>query len=239
MEEQLELLKQLQGIDTVLSKIETRRQDIPRMLQRIEKERTKREQLYEKEQLSLKKVDEDKRKNEQKLKEQNERLRKSQDKLTAVKTNREYHAVLKEIEDINHAASELETEILKCMEEADRIGQLLKTEEDGYRDWIGQSEKQQRELQGEVLHCDEDAALLQEQRLRVVEKIDSDLLARYERLRERRQGLAVVAVVGGLCQGCNINIPPQQTIELQKDPGTIMNCPFCNRIIYSSQEHAS
>jgi len=94
-------------------------------------------------------------------------------------------------------------------------------------------------LQGEVLHCDEDAALLQEQRLRVVEKIDSDLLARYERLRERRQGLAVVAVVGGLCQGCNINIPPQQTIELQKDPGTIMNCPFCNRIIYSSQEHAS
>jgi len=239
LKEQLELLKQLQCIDTILSKIEVKRRDVPKALQRLAKERARREQGFEKERLSLKKVDEDKRKNEQKLKEENERLRKSQDKLTAVKTNREYHAVLKEIEDIDHTANELETEILKCMEEADRIGQMLKKEESGYLDWVSQSEEQQRELQEEILTCDKEAASLEEQRLRIVEKIDPSLLTRYERLRERRQGLAVVAVVEGLCQGCNINIPPQQTIELQKNPCIIMNCPFCNRIIFSPQDQAS
>jgi len=56
------------------------------------------------------------------------------------------------------------------------------------------------------------------------------VLKRYASIRMRR-GLAVVSVRSGTCQGCNMNIPPQLYIVIQRGQ-TIETCPSCHRIIY-------
>src|SRR4029079_726169 len=55
-------------------------------------------------------------------------------------------------------------------------------------------------------------------------------LTRYGALRMRR-GLAVVAVRGGNCTGCNMNMPPQLYNVLQRGT-SLETCPYCHRMIY-------
>ena len=60
--------------------------------------------------------------------------------------------------------------------------------------------------------------------------INPTLMTRYERVLIRRQP-AVAPVKSGTCQECNMNVPPQLHIEIQKCQ-TIISCPSCNRILY-------
>ena len=50
-------------------------------------------------------------------------------------------------------------------------------------------------------------------------------------VREGRNGLAVVNVVQGVCQGCFMSIPPQKFNLLLKGD-QIFDCPTCQRILY-------
>ena len=68
MQEQLELLKELQGIDTILAKAENKKIQVPKSLAQLEKEHDRREAELEKERAALEKVKEQRRSIEQKLK---------------------------------------------------------------------------------------------------------------------------------------------------------------------------
>ena len=70
---------------------------------------------------------------------------------------------------------------------------------------------------------------LEGKRKDVASKVDSTLLGRYENVRKKRMP-ALVTVVAGTCQGCNMNIPPQQYNQLATSLGTDV-CPSCHRII--------
>jgi predicted nucleic acid-binding Zn-ribbon protein len=47
----------------------------------------------------------------------------------------------------------------------------------------------------------------------------------------KRNGMAVVAVKGGTCQGCRMSIPPQLHNLIQRHE-QIHFCPNCQRILY-------
>jgi predicted nucleic acid-binding Zn-ribbon protein len=68
------------------------------------------------------------------------------------------------------------------------------------------------------------------ERDKLAAQVKPDVLKRYGNIRMRR-GLAVVSVRNGTCQGCNMNIPPQLYIVIQRGQ-TIETCPSCHRIIY-------
>jgi predicted nucleic acid-binding Zn-ribbon protein len=67
----------------------------------------------------------------------------------------------------------------------------------------------------------------------VTGSVDGTLLKRYETVRKKRMPV-LVAVVGGTCQGCNMNVPPQLYNNLRSTLGTDV-CPSCHRIIYASE----
>jgi uncharacterized protein len=62
-------------------------------------------------------------------------------------------------------------------------------------------------------------------------KVDANLLRRYEAIRKKKLP-ALVGVVAGTCQGCNMNVPPQLYNQLRTSLGTDV-CPSCHRIIYA------
>lgn len=232
MQNQLELLKQLQYIDNTIAKIEKSTLEFPIKMKQLEKEFERRKQKLEKEKAALEEIQGERRKKEQRLRLETERMQKSQDKLLLVKTNKEYQAVLKEIDDVKQTNSDLETEILIHMETADKLAQEIKEQEIHYRTWLKEFERQTMILQSEVEKSGEELENQRRLRMEVVGKIDPDVIKRYEMLREKRQGLAVVSIRDGLCQGCNMNIPPQKFLEIRKNDNTIMDCPFCSRILY-------
>ena len=63
------------------------------------------------------------------------------------------------------------------------------------------------------------------------EKVDAELLKRYNIIRQKMNGMAVVPVWKEICGGCHVNIPPQVYNELQRSEELIL-CPNCSRIMY-------
>jgi hypothetical protein len=232
----LELLKRLQNVDRIIRKIENIKLDFPIKIKQLEKELERREQRLEKEKAALEEMKKVRRNKEQELKVEMERLQKSQDKLLSVKTNKEYQAVLKEVDGIKRNNSDLETEILICMEKVDNLAYEIKEKDIQCQKWIQEFEKQKKVLKAEIEKSNLELENQQKLRIETVKKVHPDLIKKYEVLIEKRHGLAVVPIQDGFCQGCNINIPPQKFLEIQKNNNTIMNCPFCNRILYFDEE---
>lgn len=62
-------------------------------------------------------------------------------------------------------------------------------------------------------------------------QIDPDLLRRYERLRGRLEGVAVVKIINGICGGCHFKLPGQLVTRV-KEEDVVLTCEECGRILY-------
>jgi PTS system nitrogen regulatory IIA component len=62
--------------------------------------------------------------------------------------------------------------------------------------------------------------------------IDEDVLAYFDRL-VARSGIAVVAVEGGTCQGCNLRLPTKFVQQLRRGEKTHF-CPSCRRFLFDT-----
>ena len=68
-------------------------------------------------------------------------------------------------------------------------------------------------------------------RSELVQKVEKEFLYKYERILNSKNGLAMVAVIGDACGGCNINLPPQVINEIRLKEDLIF-CGSCARILY-------
>lgn len=76
---------------------------------------------------------------------------------------------------------------------------------------------------------------LRAQREQQVHDLDEDLLRKYERLRERKAGVAVSAVVAGVCESCHFEIPSGRVDKVKEGPD-LYTCDQCGRILYVNPE---
>lgn len=62
--------------------------------------------------------------------------------------------------------------------------------------------------------------------------LSPDLLASYETLRSQLGGVAVARLVGGVCDGCHLQIPAVDLDRIRHTPeDTMVHCPECQRIL--------
>jgi len=156
---------------------------------------------------------------------------KSQERLSAVKTNKEYQSVLKEIDDIKVKNSKIEEEMLKdldVIEAAEKEVSRLKKE------FLSIEERINREKEFLINETEQDKtnlAELDEKWGNISKNVSSELMQKFNMVRERTRGIAIAPVTDSICSGCNMNIPPQMYNELQRFD-SIKFCPHCQRIIY-------
>jgi predicted nucleic acid-binding Zn-ribbon protein len=228
---QLKLIIALQKIDSEIIRINNRNKMLPGELARLDETFHGFSADFEEDQKTLEELSKAHKEREEKLKRGVESLKKTKDRLHEVKTNKEYQAMLKEIESTASKNSAIEDEILIVMDKLDQVRKMVKVREkelDGQRH---DYESKKRKIEQELAAMDAEVSVYLEKGLMLKEQIASDLLKRYETIKNRSNGLAVVAVWKEICAGCHMNIPPQMYIELQKDVD-IQYCPQCNRIIY-------
>ena len=228
--EQLETLAKLQSMETettiinaklniVPGKIESFDQEIQAIDQRLSDESTRLDELkkaYHRYELDV---------DENLLK-----IKKSEEKLRAVKTNKEYQSILKEIEDITAINSEIEDKMIDCLDQMDEVEKYLAIKKDEFRVIKDQIETEKDAIQQESEAGRVRITELQTEWDAVSKKVDPDLMKTYQQVQDQR-GVAIVAVNNAVCQGCNLNIPPQMYNELQRGDN-LRFCPHCQRIIY-------
>jgi hypothetical protein len=231
LREQLLLLIGLQKIDSAIHKINAKKKELPDRIAKLDDAFTAFKQSVESDAKAVEEGQRLLREKEEKLKRGADSLRKTKDRLLEVKTNKEYQAVLKEIEGMEIKNSEIEDEIIQTMEDIDRLKSGLKIKQQDLDAYQQRYEKEKNDFVKALSSIDSELAACQGTNTEIRQKIEADILKRYETIKNRNHGLAVVSVWKEICQGCHMNIPPQLYNQLLTAT-TLLFCPNCNCIMY-------
>ncbi|RAL20495.1 hypothetical protein DL240_16985 [Lujinxingia litoralis] len=231
MKEQLALLRELQNIDLELDEITKKKQEIVGRIQEntgfldklVEDLNTQKEELEEIRALQSQKKDD--------LKEINEQLTMRQKRLRDIGSTKEFNAVEKEIENFKKSGEQTEEELLHLLEVIESTQESIKEKEDKIiqlREGIAADES---EAEKRLSELDAIISKLTARQEEARGQVSRRVIHKYDFIRSRRPGLAVVACKNGHCEGCFMALPPQQYIEVQRG-NTLEICPSCNRILY-------
>lgn len=229
--EQLKCLIQFQILEDKKSRLIRSCEDTPRRIAELLKEFEQFEAEYRSRKAEYEHAKKMHRSLEQEISDLENKIRRSRERMNEVKTNKEYQAILKEIDDLKKEITRKEDGTLEFMDRIESLSRELRDSEVevGRRKKKLEEDKSALEVEKEKLSGRlEHIEALQR---KVREKMDPEILKRSEFLLKKQAGIAVAAVENGVCKVCNLNIPPQKFIELQRDE-TIHQCPHCHRFIY-------
>jgi len=159
------------------------------------------------------------------------RLSKFREQAMAVKTNQEYHAVQKEIGYAQTEIKTLEDQILERMLEADELTALVKRSEKELADEQKAVDADRKAMHAE--HGELQAALerISRERAALVDALDKQVLATFELVSKRRNGVAVAEARDGICTICHVRLRPQVFNNVRRND-QIIQCDSCQRILY-------
>jgi len=159
------------------------------------------------------------------------RLSKYRDQLMAVKTNREYQAMQKEIETAQHEIRKQEDRLLDQMIEFDDVTLHVKQCEQVYVHDQAANEAERAKLAVQLSEAQAAIGRLAAERAALAATISPPILAVFDRVLKGRKLSAVAPVRGGRCSACQILIRPQTVNELRRNE-IIYQCESCLRILY-------
>jgi predicted nucleic acid-binding Zn-ribbon protein len=154
---------------------------------------------------------------------------------SGVKTNKEYSALLKEIEEAQSKIDKKEEEIISEMLAADEIGEEIQkatAKADEAKEKLTHDKAllnaKNQELEGEKNR------LLQE-REDIIPQIPKDQHNLYQKIFKKMFGIVMSPVTDDFCSLCQIRIRPQMLNELIA-ANQIILCENCGRILYWSKK---
>ena len=165
------------------------------------------------------------------------KVKKSKSKLMLVGNTKEYHAMMREMDNLEKLNRLREEEKLALAEELDRQQMAVNDMEERYNLIKEELDEKKESLKERVVEANKVLDKLGKKRDEAGKEVPTPILNRYEFIRSRLENPVIVSVKEQVCNGCHIAIPPQSYIELQKGQ-QILSCPNCQRLIYWS-EHFS
>ena len=156
---------------------------------------------------------------------------------TKVKTNEEFWALNHQIAGEKKKKSDLEDQVLLLFDEEESAVQTTKRLKDELATLTRGAAQREQEMND---RANRDKARLEElakERALLVQQLDEKLLGRYEAIRARKGGTAVVAIMRNACGGCHTQQPPQKVNEIRKQDALHM-CDFCGRFLLWIPEEA-
>jgi uncharacterized protein len=232
LEEQMKLLVELQGLDTQIIKLTAEIDAIPEKIKASD-------DAFMATTANLKRL-EDLSKGLQVKKKEREgaldagegTIKKYQGQLGQVKTNKEYTALLDEINRVKADDSLVEEAIINLMDEIDAASKKIIQEKEYLKTEEVKLAAEKKTLGEEATRLKAEAERYQKQRAELTAKIEKKILDKYTRiLQNRDDGLAVVSIAHDTCQGCFRVMPPQVINEVRMRNAIII-CENCARILY-------
>jgi len=237
MKDRLLLLYKLHKIDRELLELYSLRGDIPAKIEELTAQCNKLEGDFKSMQEQLSAINEI----EDSVQEENDRLLEKIEKNDeilrsgAVKSNREYDALAKEIDDAKSKIDENER-VLK--DEYSGKKQDLAFQLGGLKVQISEVKEEleinTNELKELTKQTEEEESELKAARGELLRKIGGEDMESYNRINDSRYGEAMALVRKGSCLGCYSSIPPQRVIEI-KMADHLYHCESCGRILIAEE----
>ena len=231
MSPELQLLIQLQELDSNLDRIRHRIEEIPLAQLALDARAAERVAAVSavKERIA---VSQGRRRDiEKELTAIQGRLSKFKGQLMEVKTNKEYQAMQKEMAAAETEIRGHEDRMLDQMEEGETLAAELKAAEAALKSERADAAREQQALAAERTALDADLQTTSASRERILAQLSRDTIALFERIAHGRRGVAVAEARDGLCTACHVRLRPQSFNEIRRNDG-LHQCDSCTRILY-------
>jgi predicted nucleic acid-binding Zn-ribbon protein len=164
------------------------------------------------------------------LDDHTEKITKLRTKLMEVKTNKEYTAMLSEIEHLEKGVDDKEERLLILMDELDQQS----TRNQGFTSENEQKKKdlltKKANVENRMKTLGETVKRLEAEKPKILAELDPLTKKRYDRILTKLGDFAVTHVEDDICHGCFSRIPPQTALEVKRND-QIISCEVCGRIL--------
>jgi predicted nucleic acid-binding Zn-ribbon protein len=245
MNPHLETIVELQGAISQLKEAEQRLHGIPDWMRDLHEEHAARKAEIEALEQSAEEASRERRTAEAATQDAQEKLKKYQQQINRVSTQREYGALLQEIDTVKTQISSHEEQGLSALERHDKAQQELAEKRESFRELDERYSAEQARWEGEKPEISRRVAELRAQIADLRSRVPRGVVTQFDRILDRIPGGALAAVrpmerPGKLqrewhCSACNYRVRPQVIVEI-RNTGNLVQCDSCKRILYLEPE---
>lgn len=230
MKEDLELLLKLQVLDYDRGELERSKEYIPDMMENLRREIEESEAAFRNAEKELAEAKVAQKNLELEIAGRQEELKKLQAQMMAIKTNKEYDALVSQIDVVKGSINEKETTLLELIERIEvlegGIGDLEKKSEETKK----RNEDQLSILQEKMDSVGTKIKMKDDERTNITVRVPKRTMSIYERVRKNRGGSVIVAVKKRACGACFKALPPHRIQELKR-ADQLITCDNCGRLL--------
>ena len=231
MQKQLQLLRDLQELDTQKKNVENERQAGLKEQQVLKAELDRLQQMVDSLTDEISVIEDEKSELVKAIALEQQNIERSEGRLPQIKTQKEYVAVLKEVDTAKKLAKELQAKIDSKNSVLSSLASDKAEKDQELAERAAQNDARCAAIDESLVAVNEKLAAMDRQREILMGDLPTNLRKRYDLLMSRRAGVAVVEASGGACLGCHMHLPPQMFNSLFI-VNEIQSCPHCHRLLY-------
>lgn len=241
----LDTIVELQSAITRLKEAEHRLSGVPDWMRELHEEHSARKREIDALQQAADDAAKDRRTAEAATQDAQEKLKKYQQQINRVSTQREYGALLQEIDTVKQHITASEGQAFSALERSEKAAQDLTEKRESFRELDERYAAEQARWEAEK---PEVARQIAELKARIAElrgQLPRQVASVFERILDRYPtgALAVARKIERpgskqrewACSACNYRIRPQSVVEI-RNSGSIVQCDSCKRILHLEPE---
>ncbi len=238
MPSDLDLLLNLQVIDYDLGELERSKDYLPDMMENLNREVKEAKEKFASLQKELEESNLRQKTLEGDIAVKEAELQKYQQQMMSIKTNKEYDALVAQIDAVKLSISTGETELLETI---DRVADLEKEIVEAGEKSEHVEENNTRQLgvlQEKIDSIGDKVAAKIDEREQISSQIPKRTLSIYERVRKGKGGTPVVVVKKRACGSCHKALTPRQVQEIKKGD-KIHTCENCGSLLFWDNDESN
>lgn len=238
MQNDLEMLLKLQVIDYDLGELERSKEYLPDMMESLRREL---DEAQKKAAEAIEKLETSRLKQktlELEIKGKEQELQKYQQQMMSIKTNKEYDALVAEIDNIKGAISSRENELLETIEVVTTLDKEIVALKEKEAQVSENNTQQLTILQQKIDSIGEKVSDKESSRNEIITLIPKTTLSVYERVHRGRGGQVVVVVRKRACGSCYKSLTPKKIQEIKRND-RVNTCDNCGSLLYWDESESN
>jgi predicted nucleic acid-binding Zn-ribbon protein len=243
----LDTIVELQSAITQLKEAEHRLSGVPDWMRELHEEHSTRKREIDALQEASDEAAKERRTAEASTEDAQEKLKKYQQQINRVSTQREYGALLQEIDTVKQQITASEGQAFSSLERAEKAQQDLAAKRESFRELDERYATELARWEGEKPGVTRQIADLKKRIAELRAQLPRQVVSIFERILDRYPNGGALASVRPIerppgktqrewaCSACNYRIRPQSLVEI-RNSGGIVQCDSCKRILHLEPE---
>ncbi len=227
----------LEKIDIEIARLEKSKKTFPVEVAEMEEKISASKEVLGKATAKVENCDREKTHAQNELELNKQELSKSHEKLNAVKTDREYDAMLLEISERKSMIERAQKKIKKCTDDMVKFTEKLEEAQASFDEISGDLQPQVDDLKEKISTIDADVAKVQEDRPAALEIVDPKFVKLYETIQNKRKNGRALSTLNKdslICGYCYKYLSPQDLKKAKAAEGVEV-CENCGSIFVWEQ----